>query len=64
MSSRPLQYRKPQFKETTQEPACQKYPSDWRSDAKEKRRNLVVPAPALILHAVTFLGTGGRFGQA
>lgn len=64
MSSRQLQYRKPQFKETTQDPACQKNPSAWRSDAKEKRRSLVVPAPAVILYAVTFLGTGGRFGQA
>jgi hypothetical protein len=32
--------------------------------AKEKRRILVVPAPAVLLYTVTFLGAGGRFGQA
>lgn len=64
MSSRLLDYSKPQFRETTQEPACQKYPGARRSDAKEKWRRLVVPAPAMILYAVTFLGTGDRVGQA
>jgi hypothetical protein len=64
MPSRPLQYKKPRFKESTHEPACQKYPGAWRSDAKEIRRSLVVPALAVILYAVTFLGTGGRLAQA
>jgi hypothetical protein len=64
MSSRPLQHRKPQFKETTQEPACQRYHGVWQSDDMEDRRKLVVPAPVIILNAVTFLGTGDRFGQA
>jgi hypothetical protein len=64
MSSRPLQYRKPPFKETTQEPTCRKYPDPWRWVAKEKGRILVVPAPAVLLCIVTFLGAGGRFGQA
>ena len=35
----------------------------WRSAVKEKRRSLVVPAPAVILYTVLFLGAGGRFGQ-
>ena len=64
MSSRPLQYGKPQFKETTQEPTCQKYSDASRSTAKVKRRSLVVPALAVILYAVTFFGMGVRFGQA
>ena len=64
MSSGPLQYRKPKFKETTQEPACQKYPGAWWWDAKEKRRSLVALAPAVLLYTVTFLGAGGRFGQS
>ena len=64
MSSMPLPCRKPQFKETTKEPACQDTPGTWRSDANEKRRSLVVPTHAAILCTVTFLGTGGRFGQA
>jgi hypothetical protein len=64
MSSMLLQYRKPQIKQTTQKPVRQKYPRAWPSNAEEKRKSLVVPAPALILHALAFLGTGGRFGQA
>ncbi len=64
MPSMPLPSIKPQFKETTQEPAGQKYPSAWPLDAREKRRSLVVSALAVILYAVTFLGTDGRYGQA
>jgi hypothetical protein len=64
MSTMPLPCRKPQFKETTQELVCQKYPSALRPDAKENRRSLVVSVLAVILYAVTFVGIGGRFGQA
>lgn len=63
MYSRPLQYRKSQFKETKQEPACQTYPNVWQYDPKENKRSSVVPTPAMILDAVTFLGMGDRFGQ-
>lgn len=41
----------------------QRYPSALRSDAKVKRRSLVVSTLAVVLYTITFIETGGRFGQ-
>ena len=62
MSSSPLPNHEPEFKKTTQESVCQKYSSALRSYATKKRSRLVMPAPAIILNAETFLGRGVRLG--
>lgn len=64
MSARLPQYSKPQFEETTQEPAHQKYSRASRQNTTEKQRSLILPASTVSSQAVPFPGTGDGFGQA
>ena len=64
MFSRLLQYKKPQFKNTMQEPISQTYPGTWRFHAREQSGNRMVFAAAGTQYALTLLGTGDSLGQA